>query len=442
MAQRLTRRANPIEDRKCRTRPSAHGGDACHYRRRRQCTAGRSVASREPRIPMEMIMWTRRTFFKAGVACATLVFSGARVRFADAALRTDKRFVVLTLRGGLDGLAAVPAHGDPDYASLRGSLALPKSGAGAPIDLDGFFGLNPALHNLSEMWREKELVIFHNVATPYRDRSHSDAQNVLETGSTKPYLVNDGWLNRALQPLGLDTGNGALAVRSSPPLLLDGAARVISWMPSRVPPADEDFLARVGFLYAKDEVLAPANWQRPNGQGNGPAASIALLMEGAGKILAAPDGPRVAVFDISGWDTHFDQGAGDGQLTRRLRALDEGLAALKTTLGPIWKRTAVVAASEFGRTVAVNGTGGTDHGTGGVAFLMGGMVAGGMIHAEWVGLKQRALRDGRDLPARTDTRSVFKGALADHLGVSKSQLELSVFPDSGATPAFKELFRT
>ena len=410
-------------------------------------------------------MWTRRTFFKSGIACGALAIAGARVRLAHAALPGDRRFIVIILRGGLDGLAAVPPHGDPDYAALRGPLALPQSGAGAPIDLDGFFGLNPAFHNLAEMWREKELAVFHNVATPYRDRSHFDAQNVLETGSTKPHLLNDGWLNRALQPLALDTGNGALAVASSPPLLLDGPARATSWMPSRMPAADEEFLARVEQLYATDQVFlialkqalatrataaaathdAPA-MQGPNanGQGLGPGGgygAIAPLMEGAGRILAASDGPRVAVFDVGGWDTHFNQGAGEGQLARRLAALDEGLAALKNALGQIWGRTAIVAASEFGRTVAANGTGGTDHGTAGVAFLLGGAVAGGIVHAEWVGLKATTLREGRDLPARTDTRALFKAALAEHLGVSNGALESTIFPESSATPALKQLFR-
>jgi uncharacterized protein (DUF1501 family) len=416
-------------------------------------------------------MWTRRTFFKSGLACGVLAVAGTKVRLAHAALPDDKRFVVVILRGGLDGLAAVPAHGDPDYASLRGTLALPKTGAGAPIDLDGFFGLNPAFHNLAEMWQKKELVLFHNISTPYRERSHFDAQNVLETGAAKPHLVNDGWLNRALQPLGLDSGNGALAVSASPPLLLDGPARVTSWMPSRMPPADEEFLARVGQLYAKDKVLSVALQQalatratvmaamhddappdplamgapqRPSGNGQTGAAgygAIAPLMKGAGEILAASGGPRVAVFDVSGWDTHSNQGAGDGQLARRLQALDEGFAALKTALGPAWQKTAVVAASEFGRTVAANGTGGTDHGTAGVAFLMGGTVAGRTIHAEWVGLKAAALRDARDLPARTDTRSLFKAALSDHLGVARSALETRVFPESGAASPLKTLFR-
>jgi uncharacterized protein (DUF1501 family) len=380
---------------------------------------------------------------------------------AFAALPDDRRFIVVILRGGLDGLAAVPAHGDPNYTRVRGALALPQSGPGAPIDLDGFFGLHPSLHNLSEMWSNKELAIFHNVATPYRDRSHFDAQNVLETGGTKPHLLNEGWLNRALAPLGLDDGNGALAASSSPPLLLDGKAHVASWTPSRMPVADEEFLARVAALYASDPALSGAlknalriraaansgmhemSAAAPGGKPNGaaPATGIAPLMEGAGKILATGGGPRVAVFDIGGWDTHVNQGAGQGQLARRLQLLDEGLLALKTSLGPAWEKTAVVAASEFGRTVAVNGSGGTDHGTAGIAFLFGGAVAGGNIHAQWPGLTRAALKDRRDLPAQTDTRALFKAALADHLGVPKSVLADRVFPDSAAAPALKGLIR-
>jgi uncharacterized protein (DUF1501 family) len=405
-------------------------------------------------------MLTRRVLFKAGLACGTFAIAGAKARLAFAALPDDRRFIVIVLRGGLDGLAAVPAHGDPDYAGLRGALALPQSGPGAPIDLDGLFGLHPSLHNLSEMWRDRELAIFHNVSTPYRDRSHFDAQNVLETGAAKPHLVNDGWLNRALAPLALDTGNGALAVSPSPPLLLEGVSRVTSWVPSHMAAPDEDFLGRVGALYARDPVLGIALKQAlvtraaataaahdvlsdPMQTASGPVGNgpLAPLMEGAGKILAADNGPRIAVFDISGWDTHFNQGAGDGQLARRLQALDEGLMALKMALGPSWNKTAVVAASEFGRTVAVNGTGGTDHGTAGIAFLFGGAVAGGAVHAEWTGLKPAGLKDGRDLPARTDMRAIFKAALSDHFRLPKQALDERVFPDSAAVTPLNGLIR-
>ncbi len=397
-------------------------------------------------------MLTRRYFFRAGAACGALVIAGGRARLAFASLPDDRRFVVVILRGALDGLAAVPAHGDPDYAAVRGSIALPKNGPGAPIDLDGLFGLHPSLHNLANLFQEKELTVFHNASTPYRDRSHFEAQNVLETGSASPHLLQDGWLNRALAPLGLDTGRGALAVSSSPPLLLDGSARVTSWLPPTRPMPDEDFLTRVAALYERDAVLHDGLKEaletreaggamvhemgrtRPARPGAGTTANggIAMLMEGAGKILGTANGPRVAMFDISGWDTHFNQGAGDGQLARRLQALDEGIAALKQSLGDVWKKTVVVAASEFGRTVHANGTGGTDHGTAGVVFLLGGAVAGGKIHADWMGLKPAVLRDGRDLPAKLDTRSVFKAVLADHLGIPKPVIENSVFPDSAS----------
>ena len=394
-------------------------------------------------------MLSRRYFFRAGVACGALAMTGARARLAFAALPDDRRFVVIILRGALDGLAAVPAHGDPDYAAVRGNLALPANGPGAAINLDGLFGLHPSLHNLADLFHAKELAIFHNASTPYRDRSHFEAQNVLETGATTPHLLNDGWLNRALAPLALDTGTAALAVSSSPPLLLDGPARVTSWLPSKRPMPDEEFLMRVEALYETDPALRDALKQalqtraasgaaapdpgssRPMAAGNG-AAGITALTEGAGKILGATNGPRVAVFDISGWDTHFNQGGADGQLARRLQALDEGIASLKESLGNAWSKTVVVAASEFGRTVHVNGTGGTDHGTAGVVLVLGGAVSGGMIHAEWSGLKPHALRDGRDLPPQIDTRSVFKAVLADHLGVPKAVLDDKIFPDSKA----------
>jgi uncharacterized protein (DUF1501 family) len=296
------------------------------------------------------------------------------------------------------------------------------------------------------------MAVFHNASTPYRDRSHFEAQNVLESGSTTPHLLNDGWLNRALAPLGLDTGKGALSVSASPPLLLEGESRVTSWLPATRPMPDEEFLSRVVALYQRDPALrdglkqaletSAISGSEPHaGKPGNPAraaaaaganAGITVFTEGAGKILAAANGPRVGVFDISGWDTHFNQGAGDGQLARRLQALDDGVASLKQTLGDVWKKTVIVAASEFGRTVRVNGTGGTDHGTAGIVFVLGGAVQGGAVHAEWIGLKPAALRDGRDLPARTDTRSVFKAVLADHLGVPKSVLEDRIFPDSSS----------
>ena len=403
-------------------------------------------------------MTTRRSILKTMTAAGALSLWDAPIRFAFASVPTDRRFVVVILRGALDGLAAVPPHGDKDYSSVRGSLALGSSGSGALHDLDGFFGLHPALNNVKAMFDAGEAAIFHNICSPYRDRSHFDGQNVLESGGSGPHVLNDGWLNRALLPMGLGDGEHALAVAQTPPLLLSGAAHATSWMPASMPAPDEAFLARMRLLYAKDPTLLsslnsaldlqaqsqaamddPA--ARPNMGGGAGYGNLTPLFAGAGKLLAGADGPRVAVLDAGGWDTHFNEGAAEGQLPRRLQALDSALDALKTSLGPAWTKTAIVMATEFGRTVHPNGSGGTDHGTGGAAFVLGGAVDGGKVHAEWTGLSSSALQDGRDQPARTDLRALFKGLLAEHMGVSNAALNSDVFPDSGGVAPLTQLIR-
>ena len=403
-------------------------------------------------------MATRRSILKTVLAAGALSVWDAPIRLAFANAPTDKRFVVVILRGALDGLAAVPPHGDPNYKSVRGVLALDTTGTNALHDLDGHFGLHPALINMKAMWDAKELAAFHNISSPYRDRSHFDGQNVLETGGTGPHLLSDGWLNRSLAPLGLANGDGALAVASTPPLMLAGASKATSWTPEVMPEPDKAFLERVRALYAHDPVLESAldraleteahadaamddKPKTDMAKGSGAYGDLTPLFKGAGRLLAGEQGPRIAVFDVSGWDTHVNEGAADGQLARRLRALDQGLDAFKTALGTTWGKTAIVMATEFGRTVKPNGNGGTDHGTAGAAFLLGGGVQGGTVRAEWVGLESSALQDGRDQPPRTDQRALFKAALSDHMGISRRDLEGSVFPDSGAIAPMSGLFR-
>jgi uncharacterized protein (DUF1501 family) len=404
-------------------------------------------------------MFNRRSILKTAFAASAMSVWDAPVRFAFANVPTDRRFVVVILRGALDGLAAVPPHGDPDYKSVRGILALDTTGTTPLHDLDGHFGLHPALINMKAMWDQKELVVFQNISSPYRDRSHFDGQNVLETGGTGPHVLGDGWLNRALVPMGLSTGDGALAIAASPPLMLSGPARVSSWMPSVMPQPDAAFLKRVRALYVDDPILQAsldsaihteteanaAMDDKPKtpeqmAQRMGSYGDLTPLFTGAGKLLARDDGPRIAVLDASGWDTHVNEGVGDGQLARRLRALDAGLDAMKTALGPIWKKTAVVMATEFGRTAAPNGNGGTDHGTAGAAFLLGGAVEGGAVKADWTGLKPSALKDGRDQPPQTDMRALFKGVLSDHMRVARRDLDGTVFPDSGSVAPSGVLF--
>ncbi|MGH6829143.1 MAG: DUF1501 domain-containing protein, partial [Rhizomicrobium sp.] len=270
-----------------------------------------------------------------------------------------------------------------------------------------------------------------------------------------PHLLQDGWLYRALEPMGLAAGK-ALAIAPTPPLMLSGRIETASWMPQRMPAPDEVFLNRVRALYADDAVLSAAlqsAWaleteaaaavDEPTGGAQKRASlngDLGGLFEGAGKLLATADGPRVATLEASGWDTHVNQGAGDGQLARRLLALDTGIAAMQRAMGPqVWKKTAVLMATEFGRTVRPNGSGGTDHGTGGAAFLFGGAVQGGSVKAQWVGLSAERLKDGRDQPAKTDLRALFKGVLAEHMGVSGTALESLVFPDSASAEPLRQV---
>lgn len=406
----------------------------------------------------------RRRVLRQGLATAALGTGGllaSRISFA-ASCTDERRFIFVILRGALDGLAAVPPVGDPDYTRLRGSLAL--SGAGGAtgsgaLPLDGTFALHPSLTFLHERWQAKELAVVHAVSTPYRERSHFDAQDVLESGVARPHGSASGWLNRALSALppemrqACTRGNSGVALGANIPLVMRGAVEVASWSPSRMPEIDSDTLQRLGDLYAADATLSVRladalsadamvdGKEMGGGGGRGGAAQVAETAKAAAKFLSQPQGPRVAVFETTGWDTHANQGAAEGLLSLRLNGLDRALRALHDELGESWEHTAVLVATEFGRTVAVNGTRGTDHGTGAAAFLLGGAVQGGRVLGRWPGLSASALYQGRDLAPTTDLRAVMKGVLRDQLGVATKDLETSVFPDSAGSTAMSGLIR-
>ena len=392
----------------------------------------------------------RRTFVISSLlgGVATLL-----PRIPLAATNADARFVLVILRGALDGLAAVPAYGDGNYARQRGALAITSPSQ----KLDGMFALNPAMTNLYQRYQEKELIVFHAAASPYRERSHFDGQDLLESGTAQLNGSRDGWLNRALPVLpsskARHTDQIAVALAQNVPLVLRGDAAVNSWAPSRLPDADADTLQRIADLYSTDEYFATrlqsalaADGIAGDGMGmdgkRDPLNGFNAVTSAAGKFLAAPDGPRVAVIEVGGWDTHANQGAEDGQLANRLRSLDQGLETLRTSLGAAWKNTALLVVTEFGRTVAVNGTRGTDHGTATCAFLAGGAVAGGRVIADWPGLANGDLYQQRDLKPTLDLRSVFKGVLASHLGASEASLETKVFPDSQRAQPLEGLLRS
>ncbi|CAG0940580.1 hypothetical protein GPROT2_00977 [Gammaproteobacteria bacterium] len=410
---------------------------------------------------------SRRGLLAGGIAAAGLAATGGLLmpRLVLAAgpagrpgAQGEARFVFIILRGALDGLSAVPPCGDGDYSRLRAEIAIAAPGAAdGALALDGPFALHPRLGFLHECYGAGELVVFHAVAGPYRQRSHFDGQDVLENGTPTPHGVQTGWLNRALAALPPAAGQGrqaGVALGQNLPLVMRGPVDVASWVPSRLAALDEDTLQRVQDLYAADPLLArrladalatDAMTAGDGGMGRaggGPGERYAEVVRACAGFLVREDGPRVAVFDTRGWDTHANEGGAQGQLGQRLGALDGGLRALKEGLGPVWRHTAVMLATEFGRTAAVNGTRGTDHGTATAAFLLGGAVRGGRVVADWPGLAARNLYQPRDLAATLDLRAVLKAVLQEHLGVPGPELERTVFPESGAAPALRDLIRT
>jgi uncharacterized protein (DUF1501 family) len=371
---------------------------------------------------------------------ATALLAAPRVLFAQAA--TERRFIFIIQRGAADGLNTVIPYAEPAYASARGALAIDSASA---LKLDGSFALHPSLAKLHALYGAGQATFFHAVASPYRDRSHFDGQNVLETGGNAPYQVKDGWMNRLL---GLLPHGGKPAVAFSPgvPLALRGAVAVTSYAPSVLPQANEDLMMRVEQLYANDGQLH-ALWSsalEARGMAGGMAGGAnrqdgAALGRMAAGFLARSDGPRLAMIETDGWDTHSGQNA---RLATQLRRLDSLVEGLQDGLGPVWAETIVLVATEFGRTVAANGTGGTDHGTGAVAMLVGGAVQGGRIVADWPGLAPANLQDGRDLKPTMALDALITAACAESFGVEPDRVQRVLFPHGAPVKALTRLLRT
>jgi uncharacterized protein (DUF1501 family) len=374
----------------------------------------------------------------------TAAVTAGRASLAVAAAPTDKRFVVVILRGALDGLSAVAPYGDPALMGLRGEIVSPSPGQTDGLqDLGGFYGLHPSLAAMHAMYAAGEALPVHAVAGPTRVRSHFEAQDCLESGCD--HRMTSGWLNRAVASLGAQRPDEALAVGVAVPLLLRGPATVASWAPHGAVMAPDELYTRIAALNGRDPLTGPAiaaglqergfTAEMVKDDGGLPSRdryAFPALARAAGEMLAAPDGPRVAALEIGGWDTHVGQVP---RLKNVLKQLDDGLAAMKQSMGPAWRQTAVLVMTEFGRTVRVNGTKGTDHGTATVAFVVGGAVAGGKVLADWPGLGSGRLLENRDLQPTRDLRALAKGLLVDHLGVPGTALA-SVFPGAdGVQPA-------
>jgi uncharacterized protein (DUF1501 family) len=381
-------------------------------------------------------MYDRRSFLIAGAGAAAFALA-PRMAFAKA--ETDRRFVFIIQRGAADGLGTIGAVGDPAFAGARGQLV---ADVARGKKLDDIFALHPALAATGTMYDAGEALFAHAVASPYRDRSHFDGQNVLETGGQGAYQVKDGWMNRMLGVI--PSGDArAIAVSATVPLALRGSHDVTSYAPSSLPQASDDLMQRVAALYAGDGQLhglwsEAMDTRTLTGDLTDKSQNAAATGALAAKLLAPANGARIAMIETGGWDTHSGQ---VGRLQAQLKGLDAMLAALKTGMGSAWSDTMVLVATEFGRTVAVNGTGGTDHGTGSAAMLVGGAVKGGRVLADWPGLGQAALYENRDLKPTLGLDQFIAGAVASHYQVDPARVMAALFPDGRTARPLEGLAR-
>lgn len=372
-----------------------------------------------------------RRGFLAGACCAAAAPVLTPVTFA--AMPGDNRFVTIILRGAMDGLDLVQPYGDPAFAALRPKLGLtPDTGL---LDLDGFFGLNPAASALMPLWKAGQLSFVHAVSTPYRDqRSHFDGQDILETGGADK-SQKSGWLNRALAVIPRSDARKAIDINTSMELILTGPNQADSWSSQSDFSLADDEIAFLDRLYSHDPLFAKAFDEAKT---TDKAADLLYTDEKRGSGIAdmaklaggmLREQYRVASFSINGWDTHVGQA---GQFRKAAGDLATAITALKDSLGDeVWNKTVVLAMTEFGRTARENGTNGTDHGTGGLAVLAGGAVAGGKILGTWPGLGEGKLLDERDLMPTGDVREIAAAMLYRQFDIKPSNLTSRVFPGLG-----------
>jgi len=399
-------------------------------------------------------MITRRIFLRNGalavVGTAAVPSFLARAAFGavENGPRT-KRLVVIFQRGAADGLNIVVPHGESQYYSMRPSINIPKKSV---IDLNGFFGLHPALAPFQPLWQQRHLAIVHAAGSPDSTRSHFDAQDFMESGTPGLKATEDGWLNRSLRNLPapeLNTPFRAIALGPSLPRILSGnepavamnnindfsvggrgakpspAAKAFEAMYDRSSDAVLHGTGEETFDAVKMLKTADPGKYSPAPNANYPKGRFGDSLRQLAQLIKANLGVQVAFADIGGWDHHVNEGAVDGQLANVLGDFSQSLAAFWNDLGDLGEDTVVVTMSEFGRTARENGNRGTDHGHANVMFVLGGPVRGGKVYGRWPGLDQSQLYEGRDLALTTDFRQVIGESVARHLG-NKNLAE--VFP--------------
>jgi uncharacterized protein (DUF1501 family) len=385
---------------------------------------------------------TRRVFLRnsalAVVGTAALPAFLKRAAFGAEQTANTKRLVVIFQRGAADGLNIVVPHGEPAYYAMRPSINIPRN---AVLDLDGFFGLHPAMSAFQPLWKQRHLAIVHAAGSPDPTRSHFDAQDFMESGTPGVKATDDGWLNRALHATPADNSAfRAIALGPSLPRILSGSEPAVAMNnindfgvggrnPNAAPIANT-FEAM--YAHSVDSVLHgtgqetfeavkmlksadPAKYTPAPGA-DYPGGRFGNSLKQLAQLIKANLGVQVAFADIGGWDHHVNEGSTQGQIANILREFSQSLAAFWTDLGDLAEDTVVVTMSEFGRTARENGNRGTDHGHANVMFVMGGTVKGGKVYGGWPGLDQSQLYEGRDLALTTDFRRVLGEAVYRHLG--------------------------
>ena len=401
----------------------------------------------------------RRDLLKYGAASAAgLLLPLVRNVWAARSETRGPRLVVMFLRGAVDGLNVVAPYADELYYDYRPSIAVSRPGeADGLIDLDGHFGLHPALAPLLPLWQARQLAFVHACGSPDPDRSHFEAQAYMETATPGVSATRSGWMNRLAVALHYERAADTVAFGATQPLITRGTAPTATFPvgqgATRMKAMDRDPVKlafdavytadpRLGRVYheaiqSRSTLLAALKQDmEQSAQGAPDPQGFGNDARRAARMMAADPKLRLVFFQLGGWDTHVNQGAGRGQLANRLKSLGEALATFQAALGPSWHETVVLVISEFGRTARENGDRGTDHGHGNVHWLLGGAIAGGRVYADWPGLSESALHEGRDLPVTTDFRSVIDLILSAHLGANAAARH-QVLP--GFTPDHKSI---
>ena len=383
---------------------------------------------------------SRRDFLKG---TATSLFLAGFNFPVLASTSKKKNLIVIMLRGGMDGLCAVPVIGDKRFEKIRKGILIEN-----PMKLDSDFALHPKLKGFSECWHDNTGAIVHATSIPYTARSHFEGQNLMESGGRVPYQEKTGWLGRGMKLANLK-GEG-LALSLPMPLLLRGVPKNDNYYPADGRLPREETLELLKSVYAdssEEELLDMMNFikKRKNEQmGTGHSydkRNNKNLAWKAGQLLSNPNGPRVAVFEINGFDTHAAQGGINGTHTRCLVEMDTIIQNLKISR-TAYANSIILTVTEFGRTIKKNGGNGTEHGYGTAVFLAGGLVKKSQVHTDWPGLKRKEMYEGRDLNATIDARSVYASAMSTVFDLDFKRIQKDVFWGEDLQNLSDKLFKT